>query len=257
MDVDDKNAFSYGALFIERSANLPYVKIWIGSDSKRSWNSENVSQRTQSRFATGRLIATIDDSYRIHIPMTFRRKTDLFKAAVWVVRGKEIEIWNEQKWELENSVYLQNKSIFLPQRELTIQVRQLLRTRNVTPPEAEIKIDTRGRFTIPSYFMRSLSEQVIIRPSLDSCLSVFSYDQWCLFVKQKLSGISNPDKLRLYNRALFSTAYRTKLEPDGRLAIPTPLQEYAKTGNQVTILEGSYCLYLWDSKTWNNLTSFD
>jgi MraZ protein len=247
--------FIQEAVFIERHSNWPYVKMWVAEPSDQEQTGQMASQHSQSRIATGRIATGIDDSYRIHIPMAFRKETGLFNAIVWVVKGKEVEIWNEQKWELAASACVESEQVLLPQRELSGQIKQILESRGEIDPEAIAKIDNRGRLTMPLPLRKDFAKGIVITPALDKCLAVYSVREWQTFVRTRLPHLAMPDHLRKLNRALFATAFFLKMESSGRLSIPTPLQEYSTIEKEVIILGSPSCSYLWSSDVWRRLTS--
>jgi MraZ protein len=254
MGTDRNAVFTHEAVFIERYSNWPYVKMWIGESSDRTWNEPIQSQRSQSRITIGRIAAAIDDSYRIHVPMGFRRETGLFNAIVWVIRGQEAEIWNKQRWELAGSVCLDNERVLLPQNELSGQVKRILESRGEVGVEAIAKIDIRGRLTMPMFLRKDFAEGVILTPGLGQCLTVYSVRQWQTFVETLPHPLEH-ERLRRLHRVVFSTAFSIEIEPSGRLAVPIPLQKYAKVGRDIIILISPSCTYLWDSDVWKHLAS--
>jgi MraZ protein len=255
MDRGHNAVFTHEAVFIERHSDWPYVKMWVDECSDPMWKGQIHSQRSQSRMTTGRITASVDDSYRIHIPMGFRGKTGLSDAVVWVVRGQEVEVWNKQRWELAGSICVESERVLLPQRELSGQVKRILESRGGVSPEAIAQVDIRGRLTMPLPLREDLTESVILTPGLDQCLAVFSVHQWRTFVERRVSRLPNSERLRLVNRSVFGSAFSIEMEPDGRLAIPKSLQKYVKLKREVIILVSPSCTYLWDSDAWNGLTS--
>jgi MraZ protein len=247
--------FTHETVFIERHCDWPYVKMWVAESSDRMLNGQIQSQRSQSRMTTGRIAANVDDSYRIHIPMEFRRKTGLSDGIVWIVRGREIEIWSEQRWELAGSVCVENESILLPQHKLSVQVKRILESRGEVGPEAIAQIDSRGRLTMPVPLRGDLGEGLTLHPGLDQCLAVYSNHQWRKFTERLMSRLPTSEPVRRLNRAVFGMAFSVEMEPIGRLAIPKPLQKYVKPGREAIILVSPSCTYLWDSDAWKGLTS--
>lgn len=247
--------FTHETVFIERHSDWPYVKMWVAESSDRMSNGQIDSQRSQSRITTGHIAATVDDSYRIHIPMGFRRKTGLSDAIVYIVRGREIEIWSEQRWELAGSVCAENRSILLPQHALSGQVKRILESRGEIGREAIAQVDSRGRLTMPVPLRQALGERLIIGTGFAQCLTVYSDHQWRMVTEKLMSSFHTPKNLRRLNRAVFSSAFLTEMEPFGRLAIPKPLQKYVKPRREVIVLVSPSCMYLWDSDAWKGLTS--
>jgi len=240
-------------VIIERHIGWDYIKIWLPSSDEKLPQGEYPSKRTHSRLTQGRLATDIDDSYRIQIPMGFRRETGLFDAAVWVVRGKELEIWSTQKWQLAATICAEREEITLPQRELSQQVKKLLKSTGDLPEEAVATIDTRGRTTLPAFLRRSVSHDIVITQGLDRYIALYTEQQWIAHTSRILDLSPAVEHGRKVHRVLFATAFNPEIKADGRLPIPKILLEQAMLGEQLIIVNSPSCLYLWDAETWRNL----
>ena len=56
--------------------------------------------------------------------------------------------------------------------------------------------------------------------------------------------------MRRLNRALFSLAFSTKLDNQGRIAIPAPLKEHAGMTDDVVITGSNTYLEIWNKADW-------
>lgn len=255
MCKDHDAVFARETVFIERHLCESHVKMWVAESSDQMSNEQTQLQRSQRRMTTGCIAANVDDSYRIHIPLGFRRKTGLSDAIVWVVRGREIEIWSAQRWELGRSVCAENESVLLPQDKLSGRVRRMLESRGEAGPQALAQVDSRGRLTMPILSREDLGKDVIILPGLDRCLAVYSSQQWRVYLEGLSQSRPTPEHFRGLNRVVFASVFPANLEPIGRLAIPKPLQRCVRPGREVTVLVSPCCTYVWDAEAWNNLPS--
>lgn len=56
--------------------------------------------------------------------------------------------------------------------------------------------------------------------------------------------------MRRLSRALFSTAFFTKIDNQGRIAIPAPLREHAGIEDEVVVAGANTYLELWNKVLW-------
>jgi len=57
-------------------------------------------------------------------------------------------------------------------------------------------------------------------------------------------------KMRKLSRALFSSAFSTRLDNQGRVAIPAPLREHAEIADDVVIAGSNTYLEIWNKVLW-------
>ena len=112
-------------------------------------------------------------------------------------------------------------------------------------------VDEKGRVALPSKFRKDLKKGVVITKGLDSCLWVYTRDEWEALAK-KLSAIPvSQSKNRSFVRLMLAGAMDVDLDSQGRINLPQYLLDYAKLAKKA-IVAGLYNrLEIWDEKEWN------
>ena len=116
--------------------------------------------------------------------------------------------------------------------------------------EFDYKIDEKGRVPIPPRFRRELKEGVVLTPGIEKCLNAYPLAEWENLATALTTGSVTQSKLRRLNRAIFSTAFSTSIDGQGRIALPTPLREYAEIVDEVVITGVNKYLELWNRVHW-------
>ncbi|MBA7706662.1 Transcriptional regulator MraZ [subsurface metagenome] len=116
--------------------------------------------------------------------------------------------------------------------------------------EFEYKIDQKGRVPIPPKFRRELKEGVVLTPGIEKCLTVYTPSEWKKLADTLTTSSVTLSKLRRLNRAIFATAFRLSIDGQGRLALPTPLRQYAEIVDEVVIAGANTYLEIWNKVHW-------
>jgi len=66
------------------------------------------------------------------------------------------------------------------------------------------------------------------------------------------NGSVTPNKLRRLNRAIFATTFSLNIDGQGRIALPTPLRQYADIEEEVVIVGVNDYLELWNKEQWES-----
>ena len=119
--------------------------------------------------------------------------------------------------------------------------------------EFRYKIDEKGRVPIPPRFRRELKEGVALTPGLgtEKCIIAYPLAEWGKLATT-LTGSVTPSKLRRLNRAIFGTAFSVTIDGQGRIALPTPLREYAQLEDEIVIAGANNYLELWNKEEWES-----
>ncbi|MEK7503758.1 MAG: division/cell wall cluster transcriptional repressor MraZ [Patescibacteria group bacterium] len=116
--------------------------------------------------------------------------------------------------------------------------------------EYQHTIDTKRRLAIPSKFRKDLGEQAVITKGLESCLVIYTLEEWGKQA-QKLEALPNSQAdARNYARVMLSGASDVELDKLGRVLIPDYLKNYAVLKKNVTLLGLSNKIEIWDSEKW-------
>src|SRR3989344_3039559 len=120
--------------------------------------------------------------------------------------------------------------------------------------EHEHSIDRKGRLIIPSKFREVFKEHYVERffvtRGLDTCLFVFTEDEW---KKQEgrfraLSFTSR--EARQFNRIYFSGACEVACDKQGRILVPQYLKAFAKIRNDAVVVGVSNRMEIWAKDQW-------
>lgn len=112
-------------------------------------------------------------------------------------------------------------------------------------------IDEKGRIIVPAKFRGELKEQFVVTRGLESCLFVYSMDEWNNIVK-KLNTLPFTKKdARNFSRFFLSGATIVELDKQGRINIASTLTSYAGLEKDCIIIGVGERLEIWNEKTWN------
>ena len=120
--------------------------------------------------------------------------------------------------------------------------------------EHEHSIDRKGRLIIPSKFREVFKENYVERffvtRGLDSCLFVFTEDEWKKQENRFKSISFTNSQARKFNRLYFSGAFEATCDKQGRILIPQVLKDFAKIKRDVVIVGVSNRLEIWGREAW-------
>ena len=116
--------------------------------------------------------------------------------------------------------------------------------------EYEYKLDEKGRVPVPPKFRGDLRDGIILVPGPEKCILAYTPLEWKKLSESLNTGTLPSNKMRKLNRALFSTAFRSNLDGQGRIALPVPLRNYAGIGEDVVFTGVNTYLEIWDKKLW-------
>ena len=116
--------------------------------------------------------------------------------------------------------------------------------------EFEYKIDEKGRVPIPPKFRQELKDGVVLITGIESCITAYPVSEWQKLAATLTGGSVTRSKLRKLNRALFASAFRLDIDGQGRVALPTPLREYAEIEDEVIIVGANNYFELWNKDQW-------
>ncbi len=116
--------------------------------------------------------------------------------------------------------------------------------------EFEYKIDEKGRVPIPPKFRAELKDGIILAPGVEKCITAYTIPEWRKLAATLTGSTLSRSKMRRLNRALFSTAFSTKIDNQGRVAIPAPLKEHADMSDDVVVAGANMYLEIWSKNSW-------
>ena len=116
--------------------------------------------------------------------------------------------------------------------------------------EFEYKIDEKGRVAIPPRFRSYLKDGVVLTPGADNCITAYTVTDWKKLANTLTSSSLTRSKMRRLNRVFFATAFATRIDNQGRIAIPAPLRDHAGIGEDAIIAGANSYLEIWDKTHW-------
>lgn len=111
-------------------------------------------------------------------------------------------------------------------------------------------IDTKGRIAIPAKFRQQLSGSAIITRGFDSCLFVFTSEQWQKLAEKINSLPMTQANSRSFSRLMFAGAVSAEVDAQGRILVPDYLRQYAGIKKQAVVAGLFNRLEIWDSAKW-------
>ena len=121
--------------------------------------------------------------------------------------------------------------------------------------EYEHSLDVKGRLIMPSKLREDMGEKFIITKGLDSCLFVFSQNEWIKF-EEKLKTLPLTNKnARDFVRFFLSGATECEIDKQGRFLVAANLRQYANMEKDVVIIGVGTRLEIWDKERWTNYNS--
>ncbi len=116
--------------------------------------------------------------------------------------------------------------------------------------EYQHNIDSKGRLIVPAKFREGLGTVFVVTKGLDSCLFVYTNDEWKVFEEKiKKLPLTNKD-VRKFVRFFFSGAVECETDNQGRVMIPQNLREYAGIKKEVISIGVSNRIEIWSKENW-------
>jgi MraZ protein len=116
--------------------------------------------------------------------------------------------------------------------------------------EFDYKIDEKGRIPIPPKFRNALKDGLVLTPGAEKCITVYTVMEWRKLSSTLTNSPLSRSKMRKLSRALFATAFSTRIDGQGRIAIPAPLREHAEIIDEVVIAGSNTYLEIWNKVLW-------
>ena len=120
--------------------------------------------------------------------------------------------------------------------------------------EYEHSLDKKGRLILPSKFREvakaNFIEKFYVTRGLDSCLFIFSEDEWKAQEAKFKSLPFTKSQSRKFNRLFFAGAQEVVVDKQGRMLIPKYLKDFAGIKRDVMIIGVSNRIEIWDVDKW-------
>ena len=118
-----------------------------------------------------------------------------------------------------------------------------------------IRLDTKGRLTIPTKYRPIIHEQsnskmVITIDSEEKCLLLYPSTSWKK-IQQKINDLPSFNKnARRIQRLLIGHAEDLDLDGNGRILLSKPLRSFAEMTKQVTMIGQGEKFEIWSNDIW-------
>jgi MraZ protein len=116
--------------------------------------------------------------------------------------------------------------------------------------EFDYKVDEKGRIPIPPRFRNFLKDGVVLTPGADKCITAYTLPEWKKLAATLTSSSLTRSKMRRLNRVFFATAFNTRVDGQGRIAIPAPLREHAEIVDEVVVAGVNTSFEIWNKVLW-------
>jgi len=116
--------------------------------------------------------------------------------------------------------------------------------------EFDYKIDEKGRLPIPPKFRAAYKDGIVLTPGAEKCITCYTVLEWKKLSAKLTNSPLSRSKIRKLSRALFATAFSTRIDNQGRIAIPAPLRDHAQITDDVTVAGANTYLEIWNKTLW-------
>ena len=113
-------------------------------------------------------------------------------------------------------------------------------------------VDVKGRIAVPARFRAQLDGGAVVARWLDTCLAIFPMAAWEeLATKVGSLPLTDPNA-RLLQRQLFSGAFETELDRQGRVLVPQGLRAFAGLEDEAMVLGSREHAEIWAPARWDS-----
>ncbi|WP_026370142.1 division/cell wall cluster transcriptional repressor MraZ [Kallotenue papyrolyticum] len=116
--------------------------------------------------------------------------------------------------------------------------------------EFEHSVDAKGRVAVPAKFRPRLEGGLVVTRGFERCLQVFPMEQWQILSERVSNLPAASAEARQLRRLLFSSAFDTELDKQGRILLPANLREYAGIGDEAVIAGMNTYFEIWSKDNW-------
>ncbi len=112
-------------------------------------------------------------------------------------------------------------------------------------------LDDKKRITLPTKLRKELGKTVVVAPGLDSCLFLFTKNEWVRIADKLSSGSMLEQNTRSFSRYLFGQAMDLDVDSAGRILIPDNLRTLAGLSQKVVLIGVKSRMEIWSEEKWN------
>ena len=123
--------------------------------------------------------------------------------------------------------------------------------------EYECKVDSKGRFLLPSGLRKQLSEadqeRFVINRGLENNLTLYPESEWLRISREVNSLNIYNKKNREFIRYFFRGATELKLDSASRLLVPKQLIEYGKINREIVLFAYGQRIEIWAKEEYDKM----
>lgn len=121
--------------------------------------------------------------------------------------------------------------------------------------EFEHTIDDKGRLTIPAKFRPELEGGIVVTRGLDGCLWAYSRAEWEILAEKIAKMPTTNPAARNFARFMFSSAFDSVPDRQGRVIIPQNLRDYAGIENETVVIGVMNRVEIWKPEKWSEVVN--
>ena len=111
-------------------------------------------------------------------------------------------------------------------------------------------VDDKKRISLPSKFRKSVGKKAVVTKGLDSCLFIYTIEEWKKVAQELGSGWTKSDQ-RGIHRFIYGGAQEISVDSVARILIPEHLKKYAELKNKVVFAGVHNRIELWNDQKWS------
>ncbi len=116
-------------------------------------------------------------------------------------------------------------------------------------------IDDKGRLTIPAKFRDELEGGVVVTRGLDGCLWAYGRAEWEALAEKMGKLPTTNEAARNFSRFMFSGAFDSVPDRQGRILVPQNLRDYAVIQEDTVIIGVMNRLEIWNPERWSKVVT--
>lgn len=113
-------------------------------------------------------------------------------------------------------------------------------------------LDVKKRLIIPSKIREEMGDKIVITRGLDGCLFGYQLSVWQKILERLNSLPFTKKDARNFTRFMTSGAVTLEFDKQGRIIIPSYLQEYANILKNVVIVGVVNRIEIWEESKWES-----
>ena len=111
-------------------------------------------------------------------------------------------------------------------------------------------LDEKGRLSVPKKFRDELAEGAVVTRGLDSCLFLYTKEEWKKLAEKLASLPFAQANTRAFARLMLAGAMDVEVDKQGRVMIPEYLRKFANVTKSVVVAGLYNRLEIWDEDIW-------